>query len=68
LVTGIPGHPVKIIRFHNNTMEQAGGRDVQDIYSTIKDKANDYPSATMFEILPAYGFSLGMLQVSHSKG
>jgi hypothetical protein len=49
-------------------MEQAGGRAVQDIYCTIKEKANDYHSATMFGILPAYGFSLGMLQISHSKG
>lgn len=55
-VTGIPGHPVKNIRFYNITVEQEGGIDNQDIYRKIEEKEDAYPSVNMFGILPAFGF------------
>lgn len=55
-ITGLPGSPVTNIRLSDICFEQAGGRTVDDITREIPEKPKDYPEATMFGPLPAYGF------------
>ncbi|KAA6349079.1 Exo-poly-alpha-D-galacturonosidase [termite gut metagenome] len=55
-ITGLPDHPVDDIRLSNIVMEQAGGGTIEDINALIEEKPAEYPEATMFGILPAYGF------------
>ncbi|MBN1144882.1 MAG: hypothetical protein JXA72_10690 [Bacteroidales bacterium] len=55
-ITGLPGSPVTNIRMGNICFEQAGGRTAEDINREIPEMPKDYPEATMFGPLPAYGF------------
>jgi polygalacturonase len=55
-ITGMPGFPVKNIRLSNIDMKLGGGGIAEDITRGIEEKAKDYPEATMFGTLPAYGF------------
>lgn len=55
-ITGQPDFPVKNIRLNNITIENAGGGTIQDYEREIKYMPKDYPEATMFGVLPAYGF------------
>lgn len=55
-ITGLPSHPVTGIRLSNIVVEQAGGGAREDISAQIEEKAAEYPEATMFGTLPAYGF------------
>jgi polygalacturonase len=55
-ITGLPGHPVENIHFSDISMEQTGGKAPNDSAQYMEEKEKDYPEATMFGILPAYGF------------
>ncbi len=55
-ITGQPGFPVKNIRLSNIVLEFAGGGTLEDLHKKMEDKPKDYPEATMFGTLPAYGF------------
>jgi polygalacturonase len=55
-ITGLPGHPVKNVRISNFVLEQAGGGTAEDSHAVIEEKPAEYPEATMFGVLPAYGF------------
>jgi polygalacturonase len=55
-ITGMPGVPVKNIRFSNIDMKLGGGGTIDDIARVVEEKPKDYPEATMFGTLPAYGF------------
>jgi len=55
-ITGIPGYPVKNVRLSDISIETAGKGTVDDFQSAVPEKDKDYPEATMFGKLPAYGF------------
>ncbi len=55
-ITGQPGFPVRNIRLSDIYFEQAGGCSTDEIYRQTPEKPKDYPEATMFGSLPAYGF------------
>jgi polygalacturonase len=55
-ITGLPGFPVSNIRLSNIFYCQEGGGTVADIHNKVPEKPKDYPEATMFGTLPAYGF------------
>ena len=55
-ITGIPEHPVENVTLTNITMDMEGGGILEDITRIIPEKIKEYPEATMFGILPAYGF------------
>lgn len=62
-ITGLPEHPVKNIRLSNIVIEQAGGMPKDSINHAVEEKPKDYPEATMFGTLPAYGF-----YIRHASG
>ncbi len=53
-ITGLAGHPVENITLRNITMDFAGNPD--KIVAKPEEKEASYPEATMFGVLPAYGF------------
>lgn len=55
-VSGLPGSPVQGIRLSQIVMQQEGGGTKEDFLREIPEKPKDYPEATMFGVLPAYGF------------
>jgi len=55
-ITGLPGYPVDNVRLSNITIEQSGGGTTDDANRIIDEKPAEYPEATMFGTLPAYGF------------
>jgi polygalacturonase len=55
-ITGLPEHPVENIKLSNIKFQQTGGVDLSKISTDIPEKPKDYPEATMFNTLPAYGF------------
>ncbi|KAA6315315.1 hypothetical protein EZS27_034206, partial [termite gut metagenome] len=55
-ITGLPEYPVNDIRLNNIVYEQLGGGIAEDISTVIEEKPTEYPEATMFGTLPAYGF------------
>jgi polygalacturonase len=55
-ITGLPGHPVEDVRISQFVCEQVGGGTSEDADREVEEKAADYPEATMFGVLPAYGF------------
>lgn len=55
-ITGMPDSPVTGVRLSNISYEQAGGCDLSQVAELIPEKEKDYPEATMFGTLPAYGF------------
>jgi polygalacturonase len=55
-ITGLPDHPVDDIRLSDIVMEQAGGGTTENANALVEEKPAEYPEATMFGILPAYGF------------
>lgn len=57
-ITGQPGFPVRNVRLSNIVIESAGGGIEPDFQRPVEYKPKDYPEATMFGVLPAYGFYL----------
>ena len=57
-ITGQPGFPVRNVRLSEIIIESAGGGTVDDFQRPVGYKPKDYPEATMFGVLPAYGFYL----------
>ena len=55
-ITGIPGHAVKNITLDNIRIYGEGGRSLDEVKAVIPELEEEYPSAEMFGILPAYGF------------
>ena len=55
-ITGLPGYPVKDISLSDLIFEFDGGGTRQDAEAEIPEKPAEYPEATMFGTLPAYGF------------
>ncbi|MDR2840646.1 MAG: glycoside hydrolase [Paludibacter sp.] len=55
-ITGLPMFPVEDITLSNIVIEQSGGGTAADAKSHPAELAADYPEATMFGTLPAYGF------------
>jgi polygalacturonase len=54
--SGIDGHPIENISLSNISIETSGGGSAGDRYRKIEAKEKEYPEATMFGKLPAYGF------------
>ncbi|RKD90311.1 glycoside hydrolase family 28 protein [Mangrovibacterium diazotrophicum] len=57
-ITGQPGFPVRNVRLNDIIVESAGGGTLADFQCPVEYKPKDYPEATMFGVLPAYGFYL----------
>ena len=55
-ITGLDGHPVTDIQFHDIRIRHAGGRSMTP--APTDEKVKDYPESTMWGILPAQGFWL----------
>jgi hypothetical protein len=55
-ITGIPGYPVENVMINNIRMEFEGGGTGKEKHNEVPEKEADYPEATMFGILPSYGF------------
>jgi polygalacturonase len=55
-ITGQPGYKVRNVRLSNIYIEQAGGCGAEELLKEVPEKPKDYPEATMFGVLPAYGF------------
>ncbi|MBN1158212.1 MAG: glycoside hydrolase family 28 protein [Bacteroidales bacterium] len=55
-ITGIPGHPVENVYLNDIVVEFEGNGTIDDIERKIPERETDYPEATMFGKLPAYGF------------
>jgi hypothetical protein len=55
-ITGLPGHPIRNVSLSNIHLEFEGGGTRQDAEREVPEKPEDYPEATMFGTLPAYGF------------
>jgi len=54
-ITGIPGHTVKNITLDNVRIFYKGGGTLEDANRLIPENESDYPEATMFDNLSAYG-------------
>lgn len=55
-ITGQPGFPINNIRLSDIVIEYEGGGTLEDFRKEPEEKPKDYPEATMFGTLPAYGF------------
>ena len=55
-ISGLPKAPVENISLHNISIEMSGGGTAADALAVPEEKEVDYPEATMFGKLPAYGF------------
>ncbi|MDR2815065.1 MAG: glycoside hydrolase [Prevotellaceae bacterium] len=55
-ITGLPQYPIRNIRLSNIVYEQAGGETAAAADKMVEEKPTEYPEATMFGTLPAYGF------------
>jgi polygalacturonase len=55
-ISGLDKAPVENISLHNISIEFSGGGRVADGQIVPEEKEVDYPEATMFGKLPAYGF------------
>ncbi len=56
-ITGLPQHPVEGISLSNLRLEfSGGGQKSADV--SMRELEDQYPEATMFGALPAYGFTL----------
>jgi polygalacturonase len=55
-ITGLPGHPIRNVSLSDIQFEFEGGGNRQDARQEVPEKPTDYPEATMFGTLPAYGF------------
>lgn len=55
-ITGLPDNPVENIVLNNIVFKHEGGGTLADFNNEIPEKEKDYPEATMFGTLPAYGF------------
>jgi len=64
-ITGQPGFPVRNVRLSDIVIESAGGGTLEDFKRPVEYKPKDYPEATMFGVLPAYGFYLRHAQNIH---
>ncbi|WEK34174.1 MAG: glycosyl hydrolase family 28-related protein [Candidatus Pseudobacter hemicellulosilyticus] len=62
-LVGLPGSPIEEISLSNISIQSAGGGKAADMGKIIEEKEKDYPEATMFGVLPAYGF-----YVRHATG
>jgi polygalacturonase len=58
IISGIPGGPVEDIKISDVYLHQLGGGTKEWAALEPPEKANAYPEATMFGILPARGFFL----------
>lgn len=55
-VAGIPGHPVRDVRLEDISLRfEGGGTPEQAGRLDVPERESDYPEATMFGVLPAYG-------------
>jgi len=54
-ITGLPGHPIRGVSLKNLRFEYEGGATPEDGRREVPEKEKDYPEATMFGVLPAYG-------------
>ncbi len=61
-VTGLPGNPVRNIRFTNIILELPGGGTLEDVGDSIPEQIKRYPEFNMFGVLPA-----GTFYVRHAE-
>lgn len=54
--TGIEKAPIENISLSNISIETVGSDASVDLLKPIEEKENEYPEATMFGMLPSYGF------------
>lgn len=55
-ISGLEKSPVENISLRNISIEMSGGGEAADANVVPEEKEQDYPEATMFGKLPAYGF------------
>jgi polygalacturonase len=55
-ITGVPGHPIENVCLSNVQLSFEGGGSKQDAAKTVAEQEAHYPEASMFGVLPAYGF------------
>ena len=55
-ITGLPGHPIENVTLSNIRISFPGGGGEADARKQAPEKPEAYPEATMFGVLPAYGF------------
>jgi polygalacturonase len=57
-ITGLPGYPIENVTLSNIriTYPGGGGGTADDAGKQVSEKPDAYPEATMFGVLPAYGF------------
>ncbi|MCC7499018.1 MAG: glycoside hydrolase family 28 protein [Bryobacterales bacterium] len=54
-ITGLPGHPVRGVSLSDINITMSGGQK-EPVGLDVDEKADSYPEAWMFGVLPAYGF------------
>ena len=57
-ITGIPGHYIENITLDNIQLFSKGGIEPNDFSTTVAERENKYPEATMWGHLPAFGLFL----------
>jgi len=55
-ITGLENHKVEGISLSNISIESAGRVSSYDFSKPVEELTKEYPEATMFGVLPAYGF------------
>ena len=55
-ISGLPGHPIENVTLSNIRITFPGGGTAAEAQAEVEEKAEEYPEATMFGVLPAYGF------------
>ncbi len=55
-ITGLPGHPIENVCLSNVQLGFEGGGSKKDAARPVAELEAHYPEASMFGVLPAYGF------------
>jgi polygalacturonase len=63
IISGIPGHDIEDVTFHNIRIYYQGGGTKQQAALEPPEREKDYPEPVMFGEMPAYGFF-----IRHVKG
>lgn len=63
MMVGLPDHPIENIRLSDVFIQFKGGVETSMLKVEPKESPESYPEATMFGMLPAYGFF-----IRHAKG
>ncbi len=67
-ITGIPGHPVSDVSLKDIRISGKGGRNAELLSREVPELEKEYPDATMFRELPAYGLYCRHVQGLRAEG